>query len=83
MPDYDPSVFCQNVRMLRRANGYTVRQLAKLCWLTPSMVRKLERNVIPRGLGCRNLALLAYHFHLTPTQLLCPLPADTTSPHQD
>ncbi len=31
MPDYDPSVFCQNVRLLRRANGYTVRQLAKLC----------------------------------------------------
>lgn len=65
--------FCENLRLLRLARGYTVRQTARLLRLHTADYRRLECGELPRRVKADLILSAAQHYGVSPRDLFLPL----------
>ena len=74
----DLLIFCHNIRALRRVHKLTQKEMAKICGISISTLRKLEHNILPVKISIRTVFNLSIYFNLLPSQLFT-LGAETIS----
>ncbi len=65
--------FFQNIRILRISHKLTQKEMAKICGVSLSTLRKLEHNILPTRVSVRILFNISNYFHLCPEQLFIRL----------
>ena len=66
-------VFCKNVYFLRKKNGLTQREMAKLLNISVYSLGRIEKGIVPENLGCEMLFHLTVKFHVKMKELFEPL----------
>jgi len=69
--DYELSVFCDNVRFLRKAHGLSQKEMAKIMGIGVGGLRIIERGTVPPRLDVFVLICLSDHFHISCDSLFC------------
>lgn len=67
--DQEFLIFCQNIRYLRNAHKLTQKEMAEICGVSISTLKKLEHNILPPRISVRIIFAISSHFNLRPEQL--------------
>lgn len=68
--------FCRNVKYLRKAYALSQKDMAQICGISVSALRKIEREILPPRLSVEPIMNLSTNFKILPSLLFIPL--DTT-----
>lgn len=63
------TVFCENVRFLRKKYGYSKERMAKVCGVNKQTLTKIEQMIMPPRLRINVIFNICWHFRLQPYQL--------------
>ena len=63
----------QNIRNLKASHNLTQKEMAKICGVSLSTLRQLERNILPPRVSVRIIFNISNYFNLCPEQLFINL----------
>lgn len=71
--DEQISVFCNNVKFLRKKHGLSKKEMAKRLHIGVRMLSKLESGIVSDRLGADILVWIHMEFGILPSQQFLPL----------
>ena len=63
-------VFCENVRLLRKREGLTQKEMAERLKVSVRSISMIENGIVPKRLSCDILFKIHFEFGIDPTDLL-------------
>ena len=63
---------CKNIYFLRKKNGLTQREMARLLNISVYSLSRIERGIVPENFSCEVLFYLAKNFSIEISELFRP-----------
>ncbi len=66
-------ILCENIRNLRKNNGLSKKEMAKLLGIGIKRLNLLEQNIIPKRLSCSIIIKIYKNFGILPKDIFSKL----------
>ena len=66
-------ILCENIGLLRKSFGLSQKEMAQICGIGVSSLRKIEKEKIIPDISVEIIFLLSRHFNLPPKRFFTPL----------
>lgn len=66
-------ILCDNFKLLRKTNGLSQKEMAKLCGIGIGSLRKMEKGEFPPRLTMEPIFKASRYFKIPPAKLFAPL----------
>lgn len=66
-------IFCNNVKLLRKNNSLTQKEMAKICNVGVKSISNIEKGILPKRLSASVLFSLHSHFNISLSALFRPI----------
>jgi transcriptional regulator with XRE-family HTH domain len=66
-------ILCENIRRLRKLNEFSKTEMAKLLGISAKSLAMIEKDILPKNLGCDVLLKIHSYFGISPTTILSEL----------